>query len=89
MQSLYARPHRGSIYEPATIHDIPQEVLEKALRYLLPDIESVDYNILSASLACRAWRPVAKKLRHFFNYRSALKVTWNEETWRNLSTDTN
>jgi hypothetical protein len=60
MRSLYARPHRGSIYEPATIHDIPQEVLEKSLIYLLSKLE----DLVSASSACRAWRPVAQKLIH-------------------------
>jgi hypothetical protein len=60
MRSLYVRPHRGSIYEPATIQDIPQEVLEESLVYLLPSIE----DLVAASEACRAWRPVAQKLIH-------------------------
>jgi hypothetical protein len=60
MRSLYARPHRGSIYDPATIHDIPQEVLEKSLILLLPLIR----DLVAASLACRAWKPVAQKLIH-------------------------
>jgi hypothetical protein len=60
MRSLYSRPHRGSIYEPASIHDIPQEVLEKSLILLFPSVE----DLLSASMACRAWRPVAQKLIH-------------------------
>jgi hypothetical protein len=60
MRSLYVRPHRGSIYEPATIHDIPQEVLEDSLILLLPSIE----DLVAASLACRAWKPVAQKLIH-------------------------
>jgi hypothetical protein len=61
MRSLYARPHRGSIYESATIHDIPQEVLEKSLILLLPSIK----DLVAASSACRTWRPVAQKLIHF------------------------
>jgi hypothetical protein len=60
MRSLYSRPHRSSIYEPATIHDIPQEVLEKSLIILLPSIK----DLFAASEACRAWRPVAQKLIH-------------------------
>jgi hypothetical protein len=60
MRSLYARPHRSSIYEPATIHDIPQEVLEKSLILLLPSIN----DLIAASEACRAWRPVAQQLIH-------------------------
>jgi hypothetical protein len=56
MRSLYSRPHRGSIYEPASVHDIPQEVLEKAL-ILLPRRD-----LLAASSSCRAWRPVAQLL---------------------------
>lgn len=58
MRSRYSRPHRGSIYEPASIHDIPQEVLENTLIHLpRRDLDA-------ASLACRAWRPVAQLLLH-------------------------
>jgi hypothetical protein len=72
MRSLYTRPHRGSIYEPATIHDIPQEVLEKSLILLLPSIR----DLVAASLACLAWRPVAQKLIH-----SRLKIRdWRVES---------
>jgi hypothetical protein len=54
MRSLYTRPQRESIYHPATIGDIPQEVLLKAF---LP----LDYgDLISASSACRGWRPVAQ-----------------------------
>jgi hypothetical protein len=60
MQSLYVRPHRSSIHEPATINDIPQEVLEKFLILILPS----NNDLQSASMACRAWRPVAQKLIH-------------------------
>jgi hypothetical protein len=60
MRSLYSRPRRSSIYEPATIHDIPQEVLEYSLILLLPSIK----DLVAASSACRAWRPVAQKLIH-------------------------
>jgi hypothetical protein len=60
MRSLYARPHRSSIYDPVTIHDIPQEVLGESLIYLLPSVT----DLVSASSACRAWRPVAQKLIH-------------------------
>jgi hypothetical protein len=51
----------GSIYEPASIHDIPQEVLEDSLFLLFPSIK----DLVAASEACRAWRPVAQKLVHF------------------------
>jgi hypothetical protein len=60
LRSLYTRPHRGSIYEPATIHNIPQEVLGESLIYLLPSVS----DLFSANMACRAWRPVAQKLIH-------------------------
>jgi hypothetical protein len=60
MMSLYTRPHRGSIYEPATIHDIPQEVLERSLMYLLPS----NFYLLLAGETCRAWRPVAQQIFH-------------------------
>jgi hypothetical protein len=58
MQSLYARPHRSSINEPATIHDFNQDVLGETLFYLLPCTK----DLLAASMACRAWKPVAQKL---------------------------
>jgi hypothetical protein len=60
MRSLYYRKQRASIHHPATIGDIPQEVLRKAFIYLVPG-ESV---LVAPSKACRAWRPVAQGLMH-------------------------
>jgi hypothetical protein len=60
MRSLYTRPQRQSIYHPATIGDIPQEVLEYSLILLLPSIK----DLFAAGEACRAWRPVAQKIIH-------------------------
>jgi hypothetical protein len=59
MQSIYSRPHRNSIYEPATIHDIPFEVLRESFLHLL---KWVGTDLVAASLACRAWRVVALDL---------------------------
>jgi hypothetical protein len=73
MRSLYSRPHRGSIYEPASIHDIPQEVLENAL-ILLPRRD-----IVAASSACRAWRPVAQLLLH-----NRLVKNYDSSYWRKI-----
>jgi hypothetical protein len=56
MQPIYSRIHRLSIYEPATIHDFPFEVLENCLKYLSP------LDLVAPSLACRAWRPAATGL---------------------------
>jgi hypothetical protein len=56
MRDIYTRPHRNSIYEPATIHDIPYEVLRKSFLLLL---KHFDHDLASPSLACRAWRVVA------------------------------
>jgi hypothetical protein len=56
MRSLYSRPNRSSIYEPVSVHDISQEVLEKAL-ILLPQSD-----LISASSACRA-APITGFLR--------------------------
>jgi hypothetical protein len=56
MRDVYTRPHRNSIYEPATIHDIPFEVLRESFLYLLNLLGS---DLSSPSLACRAWRVVA------------------------------
>jgi hypothetical protein len=53
MLLAYFRDQRCSIYEPATIGDIPFEVIKKGLKYL--DLA----DLLSASLSCRAWRPAA------------------------------
>jgi hypothetical protein len=60
MRSLYARHQRASISDPATIGDIPQEVLRKAFIYLLPG----EADLIASSEACRAWRPVAQELIH-------------------------
>jgi hypothetical protein len=59
MRNIYTRPHRNSIYEPATIHDIPFEVLRESFLLL---INWTDLNLASASLACRSWRVVALDL---------------------------
>jgi hypothetical protein len=59
MREIYTRPHRNSIYEPATIHDIPFEVLRKSFLHLLKQAGS---DLASPSLACRAWRVVALDL---------------------------
>jgi hypothetical protein len=58
MRSLYTRPQRESIYHPATIGDIPQEVLEKAFLPLWRE------DLISASSVCRGWRPVAQEIIH-------------------------
>jgi hypothetical protein len=59
MQDIYSRPHRNSIYEPATARDIPFETLKEGLLYLVKDCGS---DLLFASLVCRAWRAVALEL---------------------------
>jgi hypothetical protein len=60
MRSVYSRIQRASIYHPATIGDIPQEVLREAFIYLLPG----ESDLLASSEACRAWRPVAQELMY-------------------------
>jgi hypothetical protein len=59
---IYSRNPRASIYHPATVHDLPYEVLRLALIYLLPR----RYDLLSPSLVCRSWNPVAQ---HLLDYR--------------------
>jgi hypothetical protein len=59
MRDIYTRPHRNSIYDPATIHDIPYEVLRECFLHLLKQFGS---DLASPSLACRAWRVVALDL---------------------------
>jgi hypothetical protein len=52
----YDRIQRPSIYQIATIGDIPFEVIQKALRLVgRPDL-------ISASLSCRAWRQATAEL---------------------------
>jgi hypothetical protein len=60
MRTLYYRKQRASIYHPATIGDIPQEVLRKAFIYLLP----CEADLIALSESCRAWKPVAQELIH-------------------------
>jgi hypothetical protein len=74
MRDIYTRPHRNSIYEPATIHDIPFEVLRESFLLLLKDFGS---DLASPSLACRAWRVVALDLMNshkiFFDGRGKIE----------------
>jgi hypothetical protein len=63
MRVLYARRHRMSIYEAATIKDIPREVHQKFLLYLLPAIP--DEDLVASSLVDRAWYPISQKLLSF------------------------
>jgi hypothetical protein len=53
MKLAYFRDQRASLKEPATIGDIPFEVIKKGLMCLSPD------DLLSVSLSCRAFRPAA------------------------------
>jgi hypothetical protein len=62
MRDIYTRPHRNSIYEPATIYDIPLEVLRESFLLLSKEVSS---DLASPSLACRAWRVVALDLMNF------------------------
>jgi hypothetical protein len=52
----YYRIQRPSIYHPATIGDIPFEVIQKTLSLL------GTRSLVSASVACRAWRQAAGEL---------------------------
>jgi hypothetical protein len=62
MRSVYYRKQRASIYHPATIGDIPEEVLRKAFIYLLPG----KADLVAPGEACRAWRPVAQELMYSY-----------------------
>jgi hypothetical protein len=53
------RPHRSSIFEPATratIHNFAFKVIENCLKYLNP------HDLVAPILACRAWYPAAAGL---------------------------
>ena len=56
---LFCRTQRASIYDRATFSDIPPEVLGESLLYFV-DLGKRD--LVSASLVCRAWYPVAQRL---------------------------
>jgi hypothetical protein len=58
MKPFFARHQRESIYHPATIGDIPQEVIQEAFIYLLPR----RCHLVAPGEACRAFRPAAQEL---------------------------
>jgi hypothetical protein len=53
----YARKQRASIYHPATIDDLPFEVLREAFLYLKLE------DLVSPSRVNRSWRPAAQNLQ--------------------------
>ena len=59
MMVLFRQTQRPSIYHPATIRDIPPEVLGETLFYF---VDHGKPDLVSASLVCRAWYPVAQRL---------------------------
>jgi hypothetical protein len=60
MRSLYSRNQRATINHPATIGDIPLEVLWNAFIYLLPG----EYDLVAPSEVFRAFRPIARELMY-------------------------
>jgi hypothetical protein len=63
MRVLYARRHRMSIYETATINDIPAEVHQNFLLYLLAGGHK---DLVASTLVNRAWYPVAQELHGYW-----------------------
>jgi hypothetical protein len=59
MQISYGCLQRISIYHHVSIKDIPPEVLEKGLGYLLP---SAKKDLVAACRVCSAWYPIASRL---------------------------
>jgi hypothetical protein len=55
---MYSRNSRISIYHPATIHDLPPEIIQKVLIYLFPRRA----DLISSRLVCQAWGPIAEDL---------------------------
>jgi hypothetical protein len=53
----YARKQRASVFKPATIDDLPFEVLREAFLYLAPE------DLVSPSHVNRSWRPVAQDVQ--------------------------
>jgi hypothetical protein len=62
----YARKQRASIYHPATIDDLPFEVLRKAFLYLKPE------DLVAPSRVNRSWRPAAQDVQ-----RARLHIEYN------------
>jgi hypothetical protein len=75
MRVIYDRRHRMSITETATINDIPPEVHEKFLIYLLPGGHK---DLVASSLVNRAWYPIAQDL---LAYRVQLDKQKMTERW--------
>jgi hypothetical protein len=66
MKVLYVRNQRASINDPANLNDLPPEVTQKALIYLLPTTSSSGLgDLVSACLVNRALYPVAQELLLF------------------------
>jgi hypothetical protein len=59
MAEIYFRLQRATIYDPATIDDLPFEVLKKCLGYLLPRGR---LDLVASSSVRRSWRPPAQEL---------------------------
>lgn len=59
MRPIYSRKHRLSIYEPASIHDIPSELHKHILVYLLPGDHK---DLISSCRVNRAWYPIAMEV---------------------------
>jgi hypothetical protein len=64
----YARKQRASIYHPATINDLPFEVLCEAFLYLIPE------DLVDPSRVNRSWRPAAQDVQ-----RAQLKIAYGEK----------
>ena len=59
MTILFRQTQRESIHDTATIRDIPPEIFGEILYYFVSDGKR---DLVSASLVCRAWYPVAQRL---------------------------
>jgi hypothetical protein len=69
MVVLYVRQQRESINHPATINDLPPEVLRKCFMYLLPRGRS---DLAASSSVSRSWRPIAQGL--LANHSPTLRI---------------
>ena len=74
MMVLFRQTQRESIYDPATISDIPPEILEESLVFF---VDEGKRDLVAASLVCRAWYPVAQRL-------IVSKRTFNDTNHRGL-----
>jgi hypothetical protein len=71
MTEIYFRRQRATIYHPATIDDLPFEVLRKSLGHLLPRGR---LDLVASSFVSRSWRLAAQELLRFLAFANMQRI---------------